>query len=174
MATLIGKEDSVVDMLVHLAELDFDAIAAYQAAITRLDSPRCTAAMQEFMNDHVRHTRELAPIIVSLGGKPPLEGDLKGILTQGKVVIGQIAGDTGILAAMRSNEQDTNTAYENAFLRTELSEHARAVLSRGLSDERRHKQWIEKELAQPGGRDAGAMDEGDGSSESVQSAVTVR
>ena len=174
MATLIGKENSVVDMLVHLAELDFDAIAAYQAAIERLDAARCKAAMQEFMSDHVRHTRELAPLIVSLGGKPPLEGDLKGILTQGKVVIGQIAGDTGILAAMRSNEQDTNTAYENALMRTELSEHARTVLARGLADERRHKQWLEKELAQPGSRDAGAMDGADGDAAGVQSATTVR
>lgn len=146
MATMIGSEAHVVDMLIHLVELDFDAIAAYRAAIERLDSPRPKRAMQEFLLDHERHIRELSPLIRELGGTPPLEGDLKSVLTKGKVVIGQLMGDAGILGAMRSNEDDTNDAYERAASRIDAREPVRLVLARGLADERRHRGWIEAEL----------------------------
>ncbi len=147
MATLIGKETQVVNLLINLAELDFDAISAYQAAIERLDSPLCKGMMQQFMQDHERHTRELSQLIIELGGKPPTSGDFKELLTKGKVVIGQLTGDSGILMAMQSNEDDTNTAYERAVARLDIPERMRAVLGSCLQDERRHRAWIVGELA---------------------------
>ena len=146
MATLIGKETQVVNLLINLVELDFDAIGAYQAAIERLDSPLCKGMMQQFMQDHERHTRELSQIIIELGGKPPTSGDLKEVLTRGKVVVGQITGDSGILMAMQSNEDDTNTAYERAVARLDVTERTRVLLGRCLEDERRHRAWIANEL----------------------------
>jgi uncharacterized protein (TIGR02284 family) len=146
MATTIGKETNLVDMLNHLIELDFDAVSAYQAAIDRLDDQQGKTKLREFMQDHERHTQELSSIVNHMGGSPPTKGDFKAVLTKGKVVIGQIAGDLGILKAMHSNEEDTNTAYERASERKDLPENIRVVLQRNLSDERRHKAWIEQTL----------------------------
>jgi hypothetical protein len=77
----------------------------------------------------------------------PTKGDFKRILTKGKVVIGQLVGDRGILMAMKSNEDDTNRAYEQAVRRHDLSTELRELLQRNLSDERRHRAWIEDRLA---------------------------
>jgi hypothetical protein len=48
-------------------------------------------------------------------------------------------GDTAILAAMVSNEEDTNTAYERINSRTDKWSDAEEIIKRGLEDERRHK-----------------------------------
>lgn len=146
MATLIGNETNLVDLLKHLIELDFDAIAAYQAAIERLTDPSFKSVLREFMADHGRHTQDLSPFVSAMGEDPPTQGDLKSLLTKGKVLIGQITGDTGILSAMRSNEEDTNTAYERAVERADVPVDIRDALQRALADERRHRAWIEGTL----------------------------
>jgi hypothetical protein len=143
----IGKEARLVDTLKHLIALDYDAISAYQAAIDRLESPKCIRALKEFMTDHWRHTQELTPLVHEYGEVAPTHADAIVILTKGKVLIGQLAGDRGILSAMRSNEGDTNDAYENACSRIDVPPHVLDVLQRGLADERRHKAWIERTLA---------------------------
>jgi len=148
MSTSIGKEDSLVDTLKHLIALDYDAISAYQAAVDRLDSPTFRRSMREFMSDHQRHIQELSPIVMQMGDEPPTQGDVKSLLTKGKVLLGQITGDKGILSAMLSNEEDTNEAYEQTLLRDDTALNVRDVLQRGLSDERRHKAWIESALTQ--------------------------
>jgi hypothetical protein len=48
--------------------------------------------------NHERHTRELSVVVRELGGT--LKADMKSVLTKGKVVIGNITGDSGILQAM--------------------------------------------------------------------------
>src|SRR5688572_26281237 len=102
----IGKESQLIDTLRHLITLDFDTIVAYQAALARVDSVKCKRALQEFLTDHWRHTQELTPLVQELGGIAPTHADAMIILTKGKVLIGQLAGDRGLLAAMHSNEQD--------------------------------------------------------------------
>ncbi|HYE34249.1 ferritin-like domain-containing protein [Methylocaldum sp.] len=147
MPTLIGNEDSFIDTLTNLIELDFDAVAAYEAAIKRLDDGAIGDQLGQFMSDHQRHIQELSHIVRDLGRVPPIEADFKAVLTQGKVIIGNIAGDKGILQAMKSNEDDTNQAYSQALQRTDILPQARPVLQRNLADERRHRAWIEERLA---------------------------
>lgn len=143
MATLIGKEPDLADTLKNLMELDFDAVSAYQAAIDRLENPSYKTAMRAFLADHIRHTAELRPVVLALGAIPPSGADAKVLLTKGKVLLGQIVGDRGILMAMRSNEDDTNTAYERSLMRTDLTSPVIDLLQRGLADERRHRACIE-------------------------------
>ena len=49
---------------------------------------------------------------------------------------------------MKSNEDDTNQAYEQALDRDDLTADIRDLLARNLADERRHRGWIEARLAQ--------------------------
>lgn len=149
MATLIGKEPDLADNLRDLMELDYDAVSAYQAAIDRLKNPSYKTTMRAFLFDHIRHITELRPVVLALGVQPPEGADAKALLTTGKVLLGQIVGDRGILRAMRSNEEDTNTAYERTLLRGDLTAGLSEILQRGLADERRHRTWFEDILRSP-------------------------
>lgn len=146
MATSIIHEKTFVETLKSLMALDFDAAAAYEAAVNRIDDGVAKDRLGEFMSDHQRHTQEIGRIVRDLGEEPPTTGDFQAVLTQGKVVIGNMAGDKGILLAMKSNEDDTNKAYEQALLRTDLPSHIRSLLAGNLADERRHRAWIEQRL----------------------------
>lgn len=147
MATMVGNEKDLARMLKHLIELDYDAIEAYEAAIDRMQSEGDKVALGRFMEDHRRHVMDLRPLIESMGEKAPEHGDIKRVLTKGKVVIGGLIGDNAILFAMKTNEDDTNTAYERAAARTDLPAHLRDVLDRNLADERRHRAWVASRLA---------------------------
>lgn len=143
----IGKEPQLVDALKNLIALDFDAISAYQAAVDRLEYQAYRHALREFLADHFRHTQQLTTVVQELGGIAPTHADAKIFLTKGKVLLGQIGGDRGILMAMRSNEGDTNSAYENACARSDIPAHVMPILQRALADERRHRAWIDRMLS---------------------------
>lgn len=141
MATATDSKQIISD-LNDLIHLDYDAIAAYQSAIERLDSAEYKAKLTDFMGDHNRHVEELGKVVRSEGGTAPTEGDAMKILTKGKVVIAGLAGDEAILKAMRANEEVTNTKYEDA-VEEGFAGPVQEILRRGLADERRHKDWLE-------------------------------
>jgi uncharacterized protein (TIGR02284 family) len=147
MVTTVGTESNLVDTLNNLIELDYDAIEAYDAAIDRLDNAEYKARLKEFRADHARHTGDLGAAVKELGGKPAQQGGAKSLLTRGKVMMADLMGDSAILQAMKSNEDDTNTAYERAAKAAEGTPTAAAALRSGLGDERRHRAWIEQALS---------------------------
>lgn len=142
MVTTIGTETTIEDLLTDLAQLDFDAAAAYQAAIDRLKDAQFKAALSEFRDDHLRHTRELGECLRQMGKGAPQEGDVKQILAKGKVVIGGLMGDRAILEAMRTNEDDTVTAYDRAVGHKNSPRNVMDVLERAQQDEHRHCAWV--------------------------------
>ena len=146
MATTVGTETTLESLLEDLVQLDFDAADAYEAAINRLQEARFRDRLREFKGDHLRHIDEISDILKKMGRTPPNQGDMKSYLTQGKVVMGGLLGDRAILQAMKTNEADTNTAYERAVNFKGLSTDTLDVLQRGLADERRHCEWILQEL----------------------------
>lgn len=145
MATMVGKEKDVTTLLNDLIVLDLDAIEAYEAAIARV-SIVDREHLTRFMEDHRRHVRELSGLVRGLGVEPKSEADYKSILTKGKVVIAGLFDDESVLRAMKSNEDDTNQAYERAAQQRGLPENILAVLRTNLSDERRHREWIERRI----------------------------
>jgi bacterioferritin (cytochrome b1) len=142
MVTAVGNEAHVVDLLADLIQLDYDAADAYHVAIDRLQNSQFSATLTSFREDHLRHAAELGSILSGLGHTPPEQRDIKSLLTRVKIVLGGLMGDTGVLEAMRSNEADTNTAYERAVAHSDLDDVTRGVLQQGLADERRHCQWV--------------------------------
>ena len=146
MVTTVGTETTLESLLEDLVQLDYDAADAYEAAINRLQEARFRDRLREFKGDHLRHIAELGDILVEMGRTPPKEGDMKSLLTGGKVVIGGLMGDKAILQAMRTNEADTNAAYERAVAFHGLNTETREVLQRGLQDERRHCEWLLDQL----------------------------
>lgn len=137
--------DTVIDKLGDVIKLDYDAIAAYKAAIDRLDSMAYKTKLREFLADHERHVSDLSEIVREEGGTPPDSGDYKQILTKGQVIIADLAGDRAILKAMKLNEDQTNSLYEK-MVDQNFPDHIHTLLKKGLSDEQRHRAWIETTL----------------------------
>jgi uncharacterized protein (TIGR02284 family) len=135
-----------VTLLNDLIHIDYDAIAAYKAAIARLHQASDKEQLGRFLADHRRHVVDLTPLVVENGGQAVTEADFKEVLTKGRVVIAGLMGDRAILEAMKSNEDDTNAAYGKATVEPGITTRVRQVLARNLADERRHRAWIEQRI----------------------------
>ena len=142
MTTTVGLQRDLDELVTKLIELDYDAIEAYDEAIARLESSELRTRLSEFRDDHKRHTENLAPFLKQHGKNVPSKGNIKRVLTKGKVTIASLMGDKAILMAMKTNEEDTNTAYERAVNHKEAPASLREVFQGILADERRHREWI--------------------------------
>jgi rubrerythrin len=143
MATLVGSQKTLSGLVRSLIELDYDAVAAYRAAIERLGSAELKRAFGLFLSDHVRHATDLSGALEGLGEQPPTHADLKAVLTKGKMTVGALSNDRAVMLVMKTNEVDTNRAYERAVARNDIPDHLRFLFERAILDERRHRQYID-------------------------------
>lgn len=143
MVTRVGLQENFSDSLIELIELDYDAIEAYESAINRLDNHFYKSKLEDFKQDHDRHVQELSNLLQKHGYEPPSGPSGKQWLTKGKVVLANLVGDKMILKAMKSNELDTNIAYETMNDRDDMWSDAKGLIARALKDEHRHKAWLE-------------------------------
>lgn len=144
MVTIVGMEGDFSSALTDLVELEYDAVEAYEAAINRLDNQEYRKKLISFKNDHMRHISELCELLKAHMITPPTGPSLgKQWLAKGKVILGNLVGDLAILRAMRSNEIDTNVAYERIKAREDSWPDSRDMIDRGFADEQRHKKWLE-------------------------------
>lgn len=141
-----ASREKIVETLNGLIRLDFDAVEAYEAAISRLKNSHDRDQLRRFRMDHERHTQELTGAVRGLAGEPATSADVMRFLAKGKVVLGGLLNDDAVLQAMRSNEETTNDQYEHALELQGLPPNVRALLERNLSDERRHRAWLEQRL----------------------------
>jgi hypothetical protein len=79
-----------------------------------------------------------------MGVTPPTEGDVKEMLSTGKIKTAGLAGEGAILKVMTTNEADTVSAYQNAAENPELPARMVGMLDNALEDERPHKAWMEQ------------------------------
>ncbi|NLX03630.1 MAG: DUF2383 domain-containing protein [Phycisphaerae bacterium] len=138
----------MIDNLSSLAQVDIDAVHAYDQAIDQIDADdeQIREKLIEYRQDHQRHVAELASEIRDLGGTPPeYSRDFKGFLIEGFTALRSLTGTEGALKAMKSNEGLTNRRYDEA--RTwHLTGSAKGVVERGFQDEQAHLQFIEETL----------------------------
>jgi hypothetical protein len=144
MVTLVGNEGDLTDLLQNLARLDYDAIEAYDAAIERLEDTKAQATLREFRKDHERHISDLTPHISGLGAEVPSGSGPKRLLTEGKVKIAALFGDSAILTAMATNEVETESAYRSASERDDVDTQLAEKLRAAMEDEARHKAWMKE------------------------------
>jgi len=67
MATLLGMQTDLNELLKKLIQLDFDAIEAYDSAIQLFHSEEYRERFASFRDDHVRHTLELGKVLRDSG-----------------------------------------------------------------------------------------------------------
>lgn len=146
MVTLVGTQNNIIDALKDLLELEYDAVEAYSTAIDNLETKSYKDKLIEFKEDHQQHIASLTQLIEKNGEKAPSSPSGKQWLTKGKVMIADLIGDTTILRAMRSNELDTNKAYETMLNREDHTGDSKEIIRRGLEDEIKHKNWLEETI----------------------------
>ncbi|WLS02810.1 ferritin-like domain-containing protein [Shinella oryzae] len=143
MVTMVGNESTIDKLVTNLISLEHDAIAAYDSVIERLDDRRLSAQVAEFRDDHLQHLQVLNEIARDVGTEAPTEGDMKQMLTTGKIALADLMGDAAILKAMKTNEDDTVTAYERASRHEDAIPQSKAFFLKALHDEQRHREWFD-------------------------------
>lgn len=141
MTDVLNSEQLIND-LNDLIELDYDAIAAYESAIEKLEAQGLKNQLNTFLEDHQKHIINLSQHVREAGGEPADGPDMMKILTMGKVALAQLAGDGGILKAMRINEEVTNKTYEHEAAK-DYPPDIQSTLDSNLADERRHRKWLD-------------------------------
>jgi len=140
---MVGNESSIEKLVTNLIYLEHDAIAAYESTIERLDDKTLSSQVETFRQDHLQHLTVLNEMARELGIDAPTEGDMKQMLTTGKIALADLMGDAAILKAMKTNEDDTVTAYERAAVHQEAVPKSKAFFQKALADEQRHRAWMD-------------------------------
>ncbi|MDP3372221.1 MAG: ferritin-like domain-containing protein [Candidatus Paracaedibacteraceae bacterium] len=147
MVTFVGTQSDFEEALKALVELEYDAAEAYEAGINRIENEEYKMKIISFMQDHLRHIKELTELLKTHDIIAPSGPSLgKQWITKGKVILGNLVGDGAILLALKSNEIDTNTAYNRLKNHEHIWPDAKETIARGLLDEHRHKKWLESIL----------------------------
>jgi hypothetical protein len=141
---------SEVDRLHSLAQLDADAVGAYDVAIAAIGPELVRERLNHFRADHLRHVQDLNALILRFGGTPvELRPDLKGSAMKGLTAMTGLMGTEATLWAMLRNEELFDRAYELA-LQFEWSPEVKGLIERHRADEHRHGTWIrEAERTRP-------------------------
>ncbi|TDW35786.1 uncharacterized protein DUF2383 [Rhizobium azibense] len=142
MTTMVGTEGDITSLVTNLIYLEHDAIGAYDSCIERLDDKELSAQIAAFKQDHLHHLDVLTNMATELQIEVPTEGDMKEYLTTGKIALADMIGDRAILKAMKTNEDDTVTAYELAARHEDAIPPSKAFFLQALEDERRHRAWM--------------------------------
>jgi uncharacterized protein (TIGR02284 family) len=122
----------------RLIQLDHDAMEACKAAMDRVAPSEDRTQLGAILADHRRHAEELGIVVRNLGGHPASHGDLRQVLTRGKVALGGLSGERAVLEAVRGNEAEAVSAYEDAVSQPGIPLDVMTVLERQLAVERRH------------------------------------
>jgi uncharacterized protein (TIGR02284 family) len=128
-------DNDLAHELNHLVHMANDLSLAYGTAIRRVENDVLRARLQQLDKSHDRYRIELQECVVAMGHKPARGGDVQGLLERGRVIVGQLRGDVGILSAMAANEEVMSQAYRDALGRPILPQKQRAIVERALEHE---------------------------------------
>ena len=135
-------DDSELNLLIAMAELDAEAAEAYRIAAENTDQVHLRSKLEEFRGDHIRHVDTLNGLIAEAGG-PEVSTELdeeSSAVTMLAASLGTM-GLRASLLAMIANEQLTNTAYQ-AAAELPFEEDVASLLAQHLTDEQRHLDWL--------------------------------
>ncbi len=134
----------------HLLHLANDLCLAYRTALRRISSRELAEDLRALDTSHDRFRIELGECVTNLGHTPTAKGDLHGMLERGRVVVGELHGDDGILRAMAKNEAEMLSAYQDALQDEALPEEAVAIIERAIAHEESHSEFYRRHLGSDG------------------------
>ncbi|RDB35946.1 MAG: ferritin-like domain-containing protein [Spirobacillus cienkowskii] len=143
MMTHVGTQKLFIDAMKELLELEYDALEAYNVAVSKIGKEECKKKLQEFLKDHENHINKLKEYLKKHSIEIPSGPSSKQWLTKGKVYLGNLIGDRKVIEAMLSNERDVIMAYENVTQRTDKWPEIVTFLNKAYDDEKKHKIGLE-------------------------------
>lgn len=147
MVTFVGLQSDFGKALQEMVELEYDAVEAYESALSGLENLDYRETLKAFQKDHSNHIKSLSDLLTQHHLAPPQGASkLKELVTTGKAMISQLRGDLAILRAIHSNEEDINTAYERLIAHEGFWPDAHDIVHKAFADEKRHKEWVESVL----------------------------
>jgi ElaB/YqjD/DUF883 family membrane-anchored ribosome-binding protein len=133
----------VLDGLNDLLQLDHDAVAAYDVAISKLEDRDHADQIAGYRRDHERHIRELNELVARLGGTPANHPHATGPFKTALQSLGGLAGDKGLLMAFRTNELQVRTKYDGYASKAMLwPPDVKRIIDGAALDEERHYAWV--------------------------------
>lgn len=133
----------VLDGLNDLLQLDHDAIAAYDVAISKLEDRDHADQIAGYRRDHERHVMELNALVQRLGGTPANHPHATGPFKTALQSLAGLAGDKGLLMAFRTNELQVRTKYDAYASKAMLwPPEVKRVIDGAALDEERHYAWV--------------------------------
>src|SRR5262249_52404146 len=94
----------LVDALRDLVRREFDALAAYDEAISGVRESVIQHPLSVFRSEHERRVAGLSAMVQRLGGVAPTRPDLGGVLRKTVTRLASLVGTEAVLMAMKSNE----------------------------------------------------------------------
>src|SRR5579883_73844 len=148
MESKISSNETVINVLKDLTQLDIDAVFAYEQALENIHDQTIYNDIESFRKDHLRHIDDLSEMIRNYGGTPPERTrDFKGFIIEGFTALRSATGTRGALSAMETNEKTTNKNYKNALEENpNLPTDVIALLQKNYGDEQRHLSYIQVTL----------------------------
>jgi uncharacterized protein (TIGR02284 family) len=140
-----SAESRLVEVLNDLMAFDFDVMAAYEAAIARIEDIDERRLLGSLEQGHRRQVDELTACVSMLGGQPRSMGDARIVATQARVLLANLRGERKIFEALGSNERATARRYDSAVHEWAHRAPPRIseVLLRGLETARnRHRRLL--------------------------------
>ena len=118
-------------------------MAAYRAAMDRVQSTASRGELELFFGDHDDTVRTLASCISRYGGKAH-HGDLERAWTKGGEAVGRAQGDMAVLGALADLEGKGHRAYEKAqeHLRQVGDPPLASVIAAALAEDEQHRAWL--------------------------------
>lgn len=139
----------LIKKLTSLAQLDIDAVIAYDQALEKIENLIVHDDLAKFRDDHRQHFVDLNQHIRDLGGEVVQEkADIKGLLIEGFTVLRSATGTEGALKAIQSNEKVVKKTYEKALEDVNLPVEIKSLLIKNCDDERRQLAYIEQTIAE--------------------------
>lgn len=133
--------------LLELIQLDYDAIATYTTAIDHIINKDYQAMLSTFKSDHEQHIKDIGDLLLAREIILPNGPDFKSYLSKATVLLGDLFSDKAVLLALLNSETPIYDAYNTANQVEDIWLDFIELLAKALSDEVRHKKWLEDQLA---------------------------
>ena len=141
-------EENLLKNLHALAQLDRDAVGAYDDALERVTDDAVKEHFTEFRGEHMNHVEKLSRSIERLGGTAPqLEVVMMGMVAEWIVSFRSMMGEKGPLHAMHIAETYHNSRYAEAASWNVGDDELAALIQTFYGDEKEHLRYIDEMLA---------------------------
>jgi hypothetical protein len=149
MATQIGTQSTLGDMLNSLIELNHDNISAFDAALKRIEREDFRIRLRAMGGDMRRQIDEIKPHVQARTTNVSNNPSPKEVLTKGRVLLASLIGDQTILKALHTMQQDMQEAYSRAVAYEHDSPDVKQLLQNHLTKQREHTTWLAKQSTSP-------------------------